>query len=96
MRHRKKWSHPLIVVSDVKNDEVKVAMVSHSHLSHVPTKSANDYGDFKGGSIRVDPPKTVHISKLKDAKPEFGPMSVEPDKLRQLIDHISTCVLELS
>ena len=71
-------------------------MLSHTHPTHVPTKLASDYGDFKGGStIRVDPPKTIHISKLKDAMPEFGPMTVEPDKLRQLIDHISTCALEL-
>jgi hypothetical protein len=70
-------------------------VVSHGHLTDVPTKPANDYGDFKGSSIRVDPPKTVHISNLKDAKPEFGPTTVEPDKLQKLIDHISTCVLEL-
>ena len=70
-------------------------MLSHSHRTDIPTKPASDYGNFKGGSIRVDPPKTVHIRNLKDAKPESGPTTVEPDKLRQLIDHISTCVLEL-
>ena len=89
--------HPVIVVSDVENDKVKVAVLTHGHLTHViPTKPANNYGDFGGSSsIRVDPPKTIHISRLKGAKPEFGPTTVEPDKLRQLIDHISTCVLEL-
>ena len=71
-------------------------MLSHGHPTNLPTKPANNYGDFKpGGSIRVDPPKTVHIQNLKDSKPEFGPTTVEPDKLRQLIGHISTCVLEL-
>ena len=86
--------HPVIVVGDVENDKVKVAMLSHSHLTHVPTKPASDYGDFKSGSIRVDPPKTVDISRLKDANPKVGPTFVKPDKLRQLIDHISTCVLQ--
>ena len=68
-------------------------MVSHGHPAHLPTKPANDYADFKGGSVRVDAPKTVHIKKLQDAKPEFGPTTVEPDKLRRLIDHISTCAI---
>ena len=90
--------HPCVVVSDADDHgEVKVAMLSHHHLPGVETKPANDYAPFEkhpvlGGScISVGPPRTVHVSKLKD--PNLEPKIVEPDKLQKLMKDISKCVI---
>jgi hypothetical protein len=88
--------HPCVVVSDADDHgEVKVAMISHQHFQGVKTKPANDYAPFEkgGSSISVGPPRTVHVSNLKDATRE--PKIVKPDKLQKLIKDISTCVFEL-
>jgi hypothetical protein len=91
--------HPCVVVSDADDHgHVKVATVSHQHFEGVKTKPANDYAPFEknpglgGASISVSPPRTVHVSSLKDATRE--PKIVKPDKLHKLIKDISTCVFE--
>ena len=90
--------HPCVVVSNADDHgEVKVATISHHHFPSVKTKPANDYAPFEhhpvlgASSIRVGPPRTVHVSNLKDATLE--PKVVEPDKLQNLIKDISTCVI---
>ena len=96
-RQNQKRQHPGVVLSNPDHHgEVKIATLSHHHFEGVKRKPANDYAPFErhpvlGGSfIRVDAPRTVHVSHLKDATRE--PKTVKPEKLQKLIEDISTCV----
>ena len=92
--------HPVVVISDMdRTSRVKVAMVKHNHPTNTPTVPANDYAAFDShpvlgaSSINVGQVKTIDRHKLQPV-PAHHPPAVQPHKFQQLIQHISTYVLE--